>query len=146
MLSYENGISSLEWLKKAFDFEENMEMRFVEDGRLTHSELKAGENTIMVATPSLDYESINKQRKRDKQMDKWLSVPWVVNGLLVYVENVHEHSKRQKKTVLRYYPKLKKIFLVKDIDVRISKDIVGCLCKKKNHYDYRKSNSNFKNF
>lgn len=96
MLSYENGISSLEWLKKAFGFEENMEMRFVEDGRLTHSELKAGENTIMVATPSLDYESINKQRKRDKQMDKWLSVPWVVNGLLVYVENVDEHFKKAK--------------------------------------------------
>ena len=96
MLSYENGISSLEWLKKAFGFEENMEMRFVEEGLLTHSELKAGESTIMIATPSLDYESINKQRKRDKQMDKWLSVPWVVNGLLVYVENVHEHFKKAK--------------------------------------------------
>lgn len=96
MLSYENGISSLEWLKKAFGFEENMEMRFVEEGVLTHSELKAGESTIMIATPSLDYESINKQRKRDKQMDKWLSVPWVVNGLLVYVENVDEHFKKAK--------------------------------------------------
>ena len=96
MLSYENGISSLEWLKKAFGFEENMEMRFVEEGLLTHSELKAGESTIMIATPPLDYESINKQRKRDKQMDKWLSVPWVVNGLLVYVENVDEHFKKAK--------------------------------------------------
>jgi len=93
MLSYENGISSLEWLKKAFGFEENMELRFVENGRLTHSELKAGENIIMIATPSLDYESINKQRKRDKQMNKWLSVPWIVNGILVYVENVEEHFK-----------------------------------------------------
>ncbi len=96
MLSYQNGIESLEWLKKAFGFEENMEMRFVEDGRLTHSELKAGENTIMIATPSPDYESINKQRKRDKQMDKWLSVPWVVNGLLVYVENVEAHFLQAK--------------------------------------------------
>lgn len=96
MLSYENGIYSLEWLKKAFGFEENMEMRFVKDGRLTHSELKAGENIIMIATPSPDYESINKQRKRDKQMDKWLSVPWVVNGLLVYIENVEEHFKNAK--------------------------------------------------
>lgn len=51
MLSYENGISSLEWLKKAFGFEENMEMRFVEEGLLTHSELKADESTIMIATP-----------------------------------------------------------------------------------------------
>ena len=96
MLSYENGISSLEWLKKAFCFGENIDMRFVEEGVLTHSELKAGESTIMIATPPLDYESINKQRKRDKQMDKWLSVPWVVNGLLVYVENVDEHFKKAK--------------------------------------------------
>src|SRR6185437_896700 len=93
MLSYENGISSLEWLKKAFGFVENMELRFVENGRLTHSELKAGENIIMIATPSLDYESINKQRKRDQQMNKWLSVPWIVNGILVYVENVEEPFK-----------------------------------------------------
>ncbi|HEY5464142.1 MAG TPA: VOC family protein [Hanamia sp.] len=98
MLSYENGVSSLEWLKKAFGFEENMEMRFVEDGRLTHSELKAGENIIMIATPSVDYESINKQRKSDKQMDKWLSVPWVVNGLLVYVENVEEYFKNAEES------------------------------------------------
>ena len=96
MLSYENGISSLEWLKKAFDFEENMEMRFVEDARLTHSELKAGENIIMIATPSPDYESINKQRKHDKRMNQWLSVPWIVNCLLVYVENVDEHYKKAK--------------------------------------------------
>ena len=96
MLSYEDGITSLEWLKKAFGFEEDIEMRFVEDGRLTHAQLKAGENVIMIATPDLDYESINKQRTRDAKMDKWLSVPWVVNGLLVYVENVEEHFKRAK--------------------------------------------------
>lgn len=96
MLSYENGISSLEWLKKAFGFEEEMEMRFVEEGRLTHAQLKAGTDTIMIATPSLDYESINKQRARDAKMNKWLSVPWVVNGLLVYVDNLEEHFKRAK--------------------------------------------------
>ncbi len=96
MLSYENGVSSLEWLKKAFGFEEDIEMRFIEDGRLTHSQLRAGGNIIMIATPGLDYESINKQRVRDKQMDKWLSVPWIVNGLLVYVTNVEAHFKTAK--------------------------------------------------
>ncbi len=96
MLSYENGVSSLEWLKKAFGFEEDMAMRFIEDGRLTHSQLHAGGNMIMIATPGLDYESINKQRARDKQMDKWLSVPWIVNGLLVYVTDVEAHFKTAK--------------------------------------------------
>ena len=95
-VGYENGVASLEWLKKAFGFEENTNMRFVEDGRLTHAELKAGEGIIMIATPSPDYESINKLRGRDKQMDKWLSVPWVVNGCLVYVDNIEEHYKNAK--------------------------------------------------
>ena len=96
MLAYENGVASLEWLKQAFGFEENTTMRFVENGRLTHAELKAGEGIIMIATPSPDYESINKLRGRDKQMDKWLSVPWVVNGCLVYVDNIEEHYKNAK--------------------------------------------------
>lgn len=96
MLSYENGIMSLEWLKNAFGFEENLQMRFIEDGRLTHSELKTENSVIMIATPSPYYESSNKQRKRDTQMNKWLSAPWIVNGLLVYVENIDEHFKRAK--------------------------------------------------
>lgn len=96
MLAYENGLASLEWLKQAFGFEENMNMRFMENGRLTHAEIKAGESIIMIATPSPDYESINKQRKRDRQMDKWLSVSWIVNGCLVYVDNIEEHFKNAK--------------------------------------------------
>jgi PhnB protein len=96
MLAYENGLASLEWLKQAFGFEENITVRFVENGRLTHAELKAGEGIIMIATPSPDYESINKLRGRDKQMDKWLSVPWIVNGCLVYVDNIEEHYKHAK--------------------------------------------------
>ena len=96
MLAYENGVAALEWLKQAFGFEENMEMRMQDNQRLTHAELKAGDNVIMIATPSPDYESINKHRSHCEQTDKWLAVPWVVNGLLVYVDNVDEHFKRAK--------------------------------------------------
>jgi uncharacterized glyoxalase superfamily protein PhnB len=94
MLAYENGIVALEWLVKAFGFEENVEMRMMENNRLTHAELKLGESIIMLATPSLDYESINNHRKHCKQTDKWLQVPYIVNGLLVYVENVDAHYKK----------------------------------------------------
>ncbi len=96
MLSYENGIGALLWLKAAFGFEENMEMRMVEDGRLTHAELKIDDSIIMIATPTPDYENINKQRRNYKQMDKWLSVPWIVNGLLVYVNDIDQHFTRAK--------------------------------------------------
>ena len=96
MLSYENGVAALEWLKQAFGFEENAEMRMIEGNRLTHAELKLGNNIIMLATPTPDYESINKHRKHCKQTDKWLQVPYIVNGLLVHVDNVDTHYKKAK--------------------------------------------------
>lgn len=96
MLSYEDGIKAIEWLVKAFGFEENSEMRMTEGDRLTHAELKLGNNIIMLATPSPDYESINKHRKHCEQTDKWLKVPYIVNGLLVYVDNVDAHYKKAK--------------------------------------------------
>lgn len=96
MLSYENGIAAIEWLEKAFGFVENKTMRFMEGGRLTHAELRLSENIIMLATPTSDYESINKQRINYLQMNKGLSVPYIVNGLLVYVDNVDLHFKQAK--------------------------------------------------
>ena len=96
MISYENGAAAIEWLVKAFGFVENKEMRFMEGNRVTHAELKLSENIIMLATPTADYESINKQRMNYSQMNKWLSVPYIVNGLLIYVDNVDKHFKIAK--------------------------------------------------
>ena len=96
MLSYEDGIAALEWLKQAFGFEENIKIRMTDGNRLTHAELKLGDDIIMLATPSLDYESINKHRKHCEQTDRWLQVPYVVNGLLVYVHDVDAHFKNAK--------------------------------------------------
>lgn len=97
MLAYENGIAALEWLKTAFGFEEEIDMRMLDAyGRLTHAQLKAGNNIIMISTPTPEYESINKHREHCKKMDIWLQVPWVVNGLLVHVENLDVHFERAK--------------------------------------------------
>ena len=96
MLSYENGIPAIEWLNRVFGFEENIEMRMTEGERLTHAELKLNDNIIMLATPSSDYEGINKHRSHCAQMNKWLSVPYIVNGLLVYVDDVDAHFKNAK--------------------------------------------------
>ena len=94
MLSYENGIAAIEWLKKTFGFEENIDMRMMDNERLTHAELRAGNSIIMLATPSPDYESINKHRGHCKQTDKWLSAPGIVNGLVVYVDDIDAHFKK----------------------------------------------------
>lgn len=96
MLAYENGVVAIEWLCKAFGFIEIKEARFMEGDRLTHAKLKLNDNVIMLATPSEDYESINKHRQHCEQMNKWLSVPYIVNGLLVYVDDVENHFKNAK--------------------------------------------------
>jgi uncharacterized glyoxalase superfamily protein PhnB len=96
MLAYENGVAAIEWLSQAFGFTENKEVRFMEGNRLTHAELSLGDNIIMLATPSEVYESINKHRKHCVQMNKWLSVPYIVNGLLVYVDDADAHYKIAK--------------------------------------------------
>lgn len=94
MLAYENGVAAIEWLSQAFGFVENEEMRFMQGNTVAHAELRLNDNIIMLATPSPDYESMNKHRGHCAQMNKWLSVPYVVNGLLVYVEDIEEHYKR----------------------------------------------------
>ncbi|CAN5216588.1 N/A [soil metagenome] len=96
MLSYQNGIASIEWLQKVFGFTENVAMRFMDGDRLTHAELHLNNNIIMLATPSFDYESINKHRSYCTQTDKWLSVPYIVNGLLVYINDVDAHYQTAK--------------------------------------------------
>ena len=96
MLSYENGVAAIEWLCSTFGFAENTEMRFMEGGIVTHAELKLNDNVIMLATPTADYISINKQKNEYVQMKKWMSSPYIINGLLVYVDDVEAHYKKAK--------------------------------------------------
>jgi len=94
MLAYQNAAAAIDWLQYAFGFQERIEMRFMEQDRVTHAELALGDQIIMLATPSSDYESINEHRKHCKEMDRWLSVPWVVNGVLVYVDDIDQHFEK----------------------------------------------------
>lgn len=97
MLAYEDGIAALEWLVKAFGFTERKEMRMIDDnGRLSHGELELDNNMIMLATPTPDYESPARHRQHCEQARKWSQVPWIINGLLVYVSDVDAHYDRAK--------------------------------------------------
>ncbi len=97
MLSYENGVTAIEWLKKAFGFGENEAMRFLDnEGRISHAELTTGNGVIMMAASNAAYENNNKHRRHCEYADKWLNVPWIINGLLVYVDDVDAHFKTAK--------------------------------------------------
>lgn len=97
MLSYEDGFAALAWLKQAFGFEENEAMRFTDnEGRVSHAELHTGNGIIMMAASIPGYENNSRHRQHCEYADKWLAVPWIINGLLVYVDDVDAHFKRAK--------------------------------------------------
>jgi len=95
MLAYENGVAALEWLSKAFGFRELTRM-LGKDGRLAHGEMETGDGLIMMATPSPDYEGPAHHREHCEAARKWSAVPWVVDGVLVYVEELQKHYERAK--------------------------------------------------
>ena len=95
MMSYRNGVEALNWLVATFGFIEIVRM-VDDDGRLEHAELEAGSATIMLATPSLDYEGPALHRSHCESSARWQEVPYLVDGLLVFVDEVDAHYDRAR--------------------------------------------------
>ena len=93
MLSYENPGAAADWLVEAFGFEETL--RFTEDGgRVSHVELRLGEGTVMLGNPGPDYRSPKRHREECEAAARWSRVPYVVDGVHAYVDDVEEHFRR----------------------------------------------------
>ena len=95
MLAYEDGVAAMDWLCKAFGFSEKN--RILDDkGRLAHGELTSGTGTIMLASPTENYQSPKHHRQVCEFAAKWYQVPYIINGTLVYVDDIQKHYKRAK--------------------------------------------------
>ena len=95
MIAYEDGPAAMDWLIRAFGFQERD--RRVENGRLTHGELDTGGGgVIMLATPSLNYHGPKRHRAECEIAEAWHDVPYVIDGYLVYVADVDAHLERAK--------------------------------------------------
>jgi PhnB protein len=92
MLSYEDGIAAMNWLCTVFGFSERTRM-LDDKGRLAHGEITLGEGIIMLASPTPDYQSPKHHREVCADTARYYSVPYVINGILVYVNDVREHFK-----------------------------------------------------
>jgi uncharacterized glyoxalase superfamily protein PhnB len=90
MLAYEDGSAAMDWLITAFGFQESVRMLDAE-GRLAHGELILGNGRIMIASPTPAYESPRHHREHCMQAQAWSQVPWVLNGMLVYVDDIDAH-------------------------------------------------------
>lgn len=90
MLTYEDGPAALDWLAKAFGFQE-VTRWLDDDGRLAHGEMTTGSGRIMLAAATPAYQSPKHHREQCAAAHAWSQVPWVINGVLVYVADVDTH-------------------------------------------------------
>jgi uncharacterized glyoxalase superfamily protein PhnB len=94
MMAYENGPAAMDWLAKAFGFRERD--RRVENGRLTHGEMDTGGGVVMMATPSTHYHGPKRHREECAMALAWYDVPYIIDGVLVYIDDVDAHFRRAK--------------------------------------------------
>jgi len=95
MIAYEDGVAALDWLAKAFGFQERD--RWVEpDGTLSHGEMQTGDGVIMLATPTPHYRGPKRHRETCEQARKWSEVPYIIDGVLVHVDDLDAHFARAK--------------------------------------------------
>jgi uncharacterized glyoxalase superfamily protein PhnB len=95
MLAYEDGAAALAWLARAFGFVER-DRRLDGEGRLTHGELDTGAGLVFVASPSPDYQGPRRHREHCEAARRWNEVPYIVDGVLVYVDDVAAHHARAR--------------------------------------------------
>ena len=95
MIAYENGPAAMDWLSRAFGFREKARMT-APDGRLSHGEMEAGDGLIMLATPSPHYRGPKRHREECESARRWSEVPYIIDGVLVYVADIAGHFERAK--------------------------------------------------
>ena len=91
MLAYEDTAAAIDWLEEAFGFVEHGPRYVMEDGTVGHAELELRGDIVMLATPNPDYESPRTHRRTCAAADRWLSNPWVIDGVLVQVDDLDAH-------------------------------------------------------
>ncbi|TMC13273.1 MAG: hypothetical protein E6J30_00020, partial [Chloroflexi bacterium] len=96
MIAYEDGPAALDWLARVFGFRERARMTAPGDGHLTHGEMETGSGVIMLATPSPHYHGPKKHREECAHAARWSEVPYIVDGVLVYVDDAKAHYERAR--------------------------------------------------
>jgi uncharacterized glyoxalase superfamily protein PhnB len=94
MIAYEDPAAAIDWLTEAFGFRERGERYVSEDGTIGHAELELEGHVVMLARPSPDYQSPKNHRAACEAAARWLDNPWVVDGLLVLVDDLDAHHSR----------------------------------------------------
>jgi uncharacterized glyoxalase superfamily protein PhnB len=92
MIGYADGAAAMDWLASAFGFRERM--RLMDGQRLSQGEMETDFGKVMLASGSEAYEGPRGHSEHCDAMRHWLSVPWIVDGVLVYVRDLDAHYRR----------------------------------------------------
>jgi uncharacterized glyoxalase superfamily protein PhnB len=90
-IAYEDTASAIDWLTKACGFEVRGQRDEMEAGTIGHAELQIGGEVIMLATPNRQYQSPKTHRASCDAAARWLDNPWVIDGVLVEVDDLDAH-------------------------------------------------------
>ena len=90
MLSYEDPARAADWVAEAFGFRETGRWADA-DGRVTHVNMELGGAVIMLGSPGRGYQNPRHHAEVCDQARAWLSTPFVVDGVLVYVHDIDAH-------------------------------------------------------
>lgn len=102
MVSYEDVDAAIDWLGKAFGFEERE--RFEDGGRVTHAVLEFRGAKLHAGWPGPDYQSPSTHAENCEAARTWLRPPFVIDGVLVELDDVDAHLERSRAagaTILR---------------------------------------------
>ena len=92
MLAYENGVEAMAWLARAFGFTETM--RMLDGARLAQGSMDTGDGEVMMSSPTPHYEGPRRHAQSCAAARRWLEVPYIVDGVLVEVDDVDSHYAR----------------------------------------------------
>jgi uncharacterized glyoxalase superfamily protein PhnB len=104
MIAYQDTAAAIDWLTAAFGFSEHGRRYVMDDGTIGHAELELDGELVMLATPNLDYQGPGRHREECEAADRWLDNTWVVDGVLVLVDDLdahHEHAVAAGANVIR---------------------------------------------
>lgn len=91
MVSYEDVGAAVDWLVRAFGFVEDGERLTDAEGRVTHADLVRDGARVMLGWPGRAYRSPRRHAEACETARAWLATPWVIDGVLVEVEDVTLH-------------------------------------------------------
>jgi uncharacterized glyoxalase superfamily protein PhnB len=96
MLTYEDVGAAVDWLCSAFGFRESGERYADDEGRVTHAELAFGDGEVMLGFASPHYLSPRRHAAECEHAARWLDNPYVVDGVLVHVDDLDAHLERAR--------------------------------------------------